>query len=716
MSSNEQSPRGTLNPYQANRLRVTCQHIDKLLDEIEGILNAASSSAAFPRYAPDMSPAQRRTVEDYIARLRAQLMRVLEGQGIASPKPFIPESRAVHVHLGAIDIAIEELKPEYMRGYGEVAGNVATELNGIVGELSGLIGRFGRFLSEGVGEDLKTRIERLDQASHDFALLGKIEEVVRVRGLVEFRPSIAAILDRTEDNSFEIAIFGRVSSGKSSLLNAILETSVLPVGVTPITAVPTRIVYGDQPALAVRFSEMPMKKVPVEDLPEFATEEQNPGNEKRVIRLVLSLPSSALRPGVSFVDTPGLGSLASAGAKETLAYLPKCDLGLVLIDAGSPLTTDDLQTILALAQAATPVNVLLSKADLLSEQDRRRIVDYVKDHISSDCGLDVPVHPVSVVPSCRAMLDDWFDHQITPLYARSRELRAESVRRKIGALRDSVAAALGARLHRQTQSVSGSGIGAQAAEAVLRNTAGIIAQMRSSSTRYIDRAAASIPDAVSLASSKLSQVWFEGDHQTGAEEDQVARDTLTDYFRSQAEKLQTDLSSFALRLARHLRECAASLNIPDAPTDDEFRSLVRGAPVFELPRFSLRIHRPGLARLLGSRTAQQVLAKEISGQLPKLFYSSVDSYWRLVTAWSCSVIDQLNAKFDTYAEVYRARAEEAVSLRELTKNDVDGIEDDLARIQADLVSAARPPVIRYGGSARRTKDDLKKGEEADRFL
>jgi hypothetical protein len=41
--------------------------------------------------------------------------------------------------------------------------------------------------------------------------------------------------------SFEIALFGRVSSGKSSLLNAVLETNLLPIGVTPVTAVPTRI-------------------------------------------------------------------------------------------------------------------------------------------------------------------------------------------------------------------------------------------------------------------------------------------------------------------------------------------------------------------------------------------------------------------------------------------------------------------------------------------
>jgi hypothetical protein len=276
MSPEPQQPRESLNPYQANRLRITCQYIDKLLADVEGILHTTDSHAAFPRYSTDIIPAQRRTVEDYIARVRAQLARILAGQGIAPEPPSIPASRAVHVILGAIDIAAEELKPKYMTGYGTVPESVATELNGIVGELSGLIGRFDRFLSEGVGEDLKARLNRLEQAGNDLELLERIEQIVRERGLVEFRAAIAAILDRAEDRSFEIAVFGRVSAGKSSLLNAILETDVLPVGVTPITAVPTRIAHAEESSLIVSFAEAPRKKLPISQLQEFAAEQFNP--------------------------------------------------------------------------------------------------------------------------------------------------------------------------------------------------------------------------------------------------------------------------------------------------------------------------------------------------------------------------------------------------------------------------------------------------------
>jgi hypothetical protein len=171
MGSQDTPSAGLLNEFQARRLLVTCQYIDKLLGEVEEILNIAASKAAFPRYSGDVAPAQRRTIEDYISRIRGQLVRVLDGQGIPREQPSIPASRAIHVNLGAVDIAVEELKPQYMRGYGDLPEAAAAELNGIVGELRSLVSKLDRYLSEGVGQDLQLRLQRLEQKSNDLELL-----------------------------------------------------------------------------------------------------------------------------------------------------------------------------------------------------------------------------------------------------------------------------------------------------------------------------------------------------------------------------------------------------------------------------------------------------------------------------------------------------------------------------------------------------------------
>jgi GTP-binding protein EngB required for normal cell division len=684
MNSSKQESRESLNPYQARRLRVTCQYIDKVLGDIEGILNSTASKAAFPRYASDITPAQRRTIEDYVARVRAQLVRVLEGQGIEREKPSIPASRAVHVMLGGIDIAAEELKPKYMRGYGTVPESVATELNGIVGELAGLIERFDRYLSEGVGEDLGARLERLEQAGNDLELLERIEQTVRDRGLVEFRSSIAAILDRAEDRSFEIAVFGRVSSGKSSLLNAVLETDVLSVGVTPITAVPTRVTHAEVSSLTVSFSEAPRKKFEISHLQEFATEQQNPGNMKHVTRLVVALPSPRLQGGISFVDTPGLGSLATSGATETLAYLPKCDLGVVLIDAGSTLTADDLQTILSLQQAAIPVNILLSKADVLGSEDRVRIVRYVKEHIASECKLELPVHPVSVLPSCKEMLNGWFENQIAPLYARSQELRTASLRRKIGTLRDSVVAALEARLRRGSQSSSETMDRARVAEALIRRTTGQIEETRSLCGQFIEEASVSAPEAINEASKRFLHSLSTGSYGVVVP-GQLVRDSITQFIQLQVGRIQGDLTTLAEQLGNDLRHCAADLAVPDAPGAGEFQSVIRGTPVFESPSLRMLVSRPALSGLLGRRMVERQVARQISSQLPKPFYAALEAYWQLVRDWAESVIGQLKQKFEIYAENYRAQAEQALGGKEFAKDELDGLEEDLARLKMVVV-------------------------------
>jgi len=136
--SNASSSGGQLNEFQARRLRVTCQYIDRLLGDIESILNFSASKTAFPRYSADVLPEQHRTIEKYVTRLRAQLVRVLDAQGIAGEQAPIPASHAIAVALNAIEIKIEELMPEHMRGYGDLPEAAAKELNGIVEQLRGL--------------------------------------------------------------------------------------------------------------------------------------------------------------------------------------------------------------------------------------------------------------------------------------------------------------------------------------------------------------------------------------------------------------------------------------------------------------------------------------------------------------------------------------------------------------------------------------------------
>ena len=698
-NSNRSEGQPLLNEFQARRLRVTCEYIDKLLGEVQEILHATASKAAFPRFVPDVTPAQSRTVEDHIARLRAQLARALDGQGIARERPSIPASRAIHVALGAIDIAVEELKPHYMRGYGDVPEAAATELNGIVGELRSLVSKLDRYLAGGDGQDLKARLSRLEQSSNDLQLLSRIEQVVANRGLVEFRAPIASILDRAEDKTFEIAVFGRVSSGKSSLLNAILEAEVLPVGVTPITAVPTRIAHGEKPSMRVSFAEAPAKITEISALAEFATEQRNPGNAKRVTRIVVVLPASRLRGGVAFMDTPGLGSLAKNGAAETLAYLPKCDLGVVLVDAGSTLISEDLQIVLKLQEAAIPVNVLLSKADLLAAEDSAKVIRYIGQHIASECNLELPIHPVSVLPSHRELLDRWFAECILPLYGRSQELKDTSLRRKIGGLRESVIAALQLDLRRSKTSVSGTGDQIRGIEARLRRATGLIAETSSTWERELEDMPADSSEVFRGVATHLMDEWSK-DENAATSTQKLVRESIEQVVQGKAEKLHQSLEGLAVQVRDDLRRSARELGVADVPAEDEFESLVRGAPVYDGGLLHLSMSRPVGAAWFGRQFAEGRLVKRLQHELGEPLRKSLSTYSDVLKEWTHLVTSQVLRRFERYAEGYRAQAERALSGKELTGEEIQSTRQSLRLLGVKQTGTDGQGSGEAGGSGR----------------
>jgi GTP-binding protein EngB required for normal cell division len=568
-----------------------------------------------------------------------------------------------------------------MRGYGEVPPAAAAELNGIVGELSALVQQLDCYVTQS-GQDLKQRLAQLERVGAEVELLQELERIISEHGLVEFRSALAMVLSRLEDTGFEIAVFGRVSSGKSSLLNAVLETEILPVGVTPITAVPTRIVYGDAPGLIVCFPDRAPERYDISLLGEFASEQHNPGNTKHATRIVVQFPSAWLKDGVAFVDTPGLGSLATAAAAETMAYLPRCDLGVVLIDAGATLSTNDLQTIDALYQAGIPAQVLLSKADLLAPQDLDRVLTYTAEHLASEVGISLAVHPVSVIGAHREPLTRWFTQEIVPLFDRCQELRAASVRRKVGALRQAVEAALRSRLRYSEPIPAGTGIDTRALDADLRKTTARLEEAKGTSNRIADSLPVLEQSIFARAAQKL--VPLDSKHQGGPEAAAVIRAAAMEAVQEQARVLQQTLEMLAGELAKVLDAVAQSLDTPNRPSDQEFHLLVREMPVLDLGFLQVGGARPVLTGWLGERLATWLLTQRLTKQLRPQMATALTVYGRFLRDWSSGVLGQMHRRFAAYADAYRAQAE-----RSATSSDISAEEHRALQRDIELLSTFR---------------------------
>jgi len=138
----------SLNGSQRQRLLITCKHIDQLLRDIEATLNAATSKGVFPSYINDIGPEQREEIEEQVAKLRQKLLEVLDSQSLSPGEPQISAAHSIDVGLTFIEVAIEELAPRYMRGYGPVSEPGTAELHGIMTKLQSVSKGFHRYVRE----------------------------------------------------------------------------------------------------------------------------------------------------------------------------------------------------------------------------------------------------------------------------------------------------------------------------------------------------------------------------------------------------------------------------------------------------------------------------------------------------------------------------------------------------------------------------------------
>ncbi len=108
-----------------------------------------------------------------------------------------------------------------------------------------------------------------------------------------------------------VGVVGVTSSGKSTLINAILGKDILSSAIAPSSGQLVCCSYGDAPEIVVRFENGAVKKLKgeqfsCEELMQFSDERFNPKNEKGVLSIELTSPQFDLGKDVLLVDSPGL--------------------------------------------------------------------------------------------------------------------------------------------------------------------------------------------------------------------------------------------------------------------------------------------------------------------------------------------------------------------------------------------------------------------------
>jgi hypothetical protein len=170
-----------------------------------------------------------------------------------------------------------------------------------------------------------------------------------------------------------ICVVGEFKQGKSSLVNGLLGRETCPVDDDLATAAITLVRYGDEPSAVVRRrveGEAVAERIDIDDLDAWVTEAGNPGNEKGVERVEISVPSAILRQGLVIVDTPGMGGLGAGHAAATLAFLPFADGLLLVSDSSAELSAPEVDFLRRATDLCPTVLFVQAKIDLYPEWQR----------------------------------------------------------------------------------------------------------------------------------------------------------------------------------------------------------------------------------------------------------------------------------------------------------------------------------------------------------
>jgi GTP-binding protein EngB required for normal cell division len=242
-----------------------------------------------------------------------------------------------------------------------------------------------------------------------FELSGVLQTVITHKLADEYRTvqdRLRDLLARLAEDRFNLVVAGRFNRGKSSLMNAILGLERLPTGIMPLTSVITTVSYGTTERVIIKYQQRRLdSEIPLKELPQYVTQEGNPGNSRGIATANIELPADILRRGFFFVDTPGLGSVIAENAATTNAFLPEADALLLVTSFESPLSEDELSVLERSSRRDLPVFVVLNKHDLVALPEREQAVAFVRDHlVGPESGTPIGVFSVSARDALTAKL------------------------------------------------------------------------------------------------------------------------------------------------------------------------------------------------------------------------------------------------------------------------------------------------------------------------
>lgn len=203
------------------------------------------------------------------------------------------------------------------------------------------------------------------------------------------------LIDKLENQKITISVIGQFKRGKSKTVNAILGEDILPVGIVPVTAVVTKIDYGKK-ACTVRFDNGIVKEIEFDEMSQFINEQENSNNELGVYDVEIFSESNFLKGGVTFVDTPGVGSVHQKNTDAAYSYVKESDAVIFMLSVDSPINQIEIDFLKNAKSYASKFYFAVNKIDTIDEEDLNAYLSYCQKLISKLMEVEsVQLFPIS---------------------------------------------------------------------------------------------------------------------------------------------------------------------------------------------------------------------------------------------------------------------------------------------------------------------------------
>ena len=185
-------------------------------------------------------------------------------------------------------------------------------------------------------------------------------------------------IPKLEEERFTLVVVGEFNHGKSTFVNALLGSPVLPTGITPTTATINRVVWGETPSAQAVTRQGKTIKLTPKELEDWVTVEG--GRAEEVAYVEVGYPAEMLKGNIVLVDTPGVNDLNEQRADVTYGYVPRADAVLFLLDAGQALKDSEREFLSSHVLEGTRDRLIfiLGKIDLLAPKEREAVEAYVR--------------------------------------------------------------------------------------------------------------------------------------------------------------------------------------------------------------------------------------------------------------------------------------------------------------------------------------------------